>query len=275
MKSRAFTLIELLVVISIIALLISLLLPVLQSTRDEAKRVACLSNTKQMGISVSAYATEYNGMLVPFFRRQNGSSSVGIRWENFLAVYWSSPSTSDCPANNNNHLSSPGAVRGIPASALAPAFNGYAANADGVLSGNSTTTREAPMDPKGWNSGFPDPIPSGSPEFSRNGTWEPMWTNTNRLYELPNLSTTIMFGESGREPKYTSNTTDIGRYVWAHPGGSHSFLFLDMHSEHLKLDDTYRDINMWSIGNVGEPTGGFKGWMNYTMEVFRGGDASD
>src|SRR5882724_7464597 len=58
--AKAFTLIELLVVIAIIAILASLLLPVLSKAKTKAQGIGCLNDTKQLTFAWHLYCGDFN-----------------------------------------------------------------------------------------------------------------------------------------------------------------------------------------------------------------------
>jgi prepilin-type N-terminal cleavage/methylation domain-containing protein/prepilin-type processing-associated H-X9-DG protein len=60
---RALTLVELLVVISVIAILAALLLPALAAGQQKARKTACLSNLRQVGLAIILYANDNGGNL--------------------------------------------------------------------------------------------------------------------------------------------------------------------------------------------------------------------
>jgi prepilin-type N-terminal cleavage/methylation domain-containing protein/prepilin-type processing-associated H-X9-DG protein len=57
---KAFTLIELLIVIAIISLLTAILFPVFARAREQARKAACASNLRQIGMAVMQYVQDYD-----------------------------------------------------------------------------------------------------------------------------------------------------------------------------------------------------------------------
>lgn len=83
----AFTLIELLIVIAIIALLIGILLPTVSKAREAGRMVICLSNQRQIALSMFTYAADYK--VIP-------------------GAYWQGPQNLDWSGKNNaNYIANP------------------------------------------------------------------------------------------------------------------------------------------------------------------------
>ena len=80
-RPRAFTLVELLLVIGVIGLLIALLLPALARAREQANRVACLSNLRQIGVAAMLYAAHNRDLLASVAPAKRRAPHDWIHWQ--------------------------------------------------------------------------------------------------------------------------------------------------------------------------------------------------
>lgn len=93
MKRRSgFTLIELLVVISIIALLVSILMPSLGRARKQARAVVCQANLRQWGLVMSLYTLDNNDRF-----HEGRDSGQDINWMVLWEPYYDEPKLKLCP----------------------------------------------------------------------------------------------------------------------------------------------------------------------------------
>jgi prepilin-type N-terminal cleavage/methylation domain-containing protein len=84
-SQRAFTLIELLVVISIIALLLSILMPALQKAKEAARTVVCQAGVKQMSLAANLYSTDNKDNMVVYQRYISATDQY--IWANDICPY--------------------------------------------------------------------------------------------------------------------------------------------------------------------------------------------
>ena len=112
MKRRGFTLIELLVVIAIIAILAAILFPVFARAREKARQTSCLSNLKQIGLSLMMYAQDYDET----FPRSEGYRPPSelfpvdgrTYWFRRIAPYANNTQIFGCPSRSNRSIYSGG-----------------------------------------------------------------------------------------------------------------------------------------------------------------------
>jgi prepilin-type N-terminal cleavage/methylation domain-containing protein len=93
---NAFTLIELLVVIAVIAILASMLLPALAKAKESGKRISCVNNLRQLGLSVQMYADDHEG-LHPI----HTVDGFGGSWPTSLRDYYTDLKILVCPSDIN------------------------------------------------------------------------------------------------------------------------------------------------------------------------------
>jgi len=95
----AFTLIELLVVIAVIAVLAALLMPALEKARDNARRVLCVSNVRQLMLGYSMYIDDHDDYFLSY-------DAYGYAWaynalDGYIGTDTSHLMINGCPARKN------------------------------------------------------------------------------------------------------------------------------------------------------------------------------
>jgi prepilin-type N-terminal cleavage/methylation domain-containing protein/prepilin-type processing-associated H-X9-DG protein len=80
-RHRAFTLVELLVVVAIVVVLVALLLPVLGRAREQARRVACASNLRQLATAFAMYYEDHRQAYPGAAHNDSGRPDDWIYWQ--------------------------------------------------------------------------------------------------------------------------------------------------------------------------------------------------
>jgi len=224
---RGFTLIELLVVVSIIALLVSMLLPALSRAREQANRTVCVSHMRQVLLALTTYTQDCEGWYPTYF----GGANAGIEGILRDGKYLDEPEMFQCRSDRElgrnpwiGNPSVPGAYR-TRDNARAFAFNlhsvGWAGGSAGFRKASETNARGAERilvteihllgnilfqwNFYNYHGPMPWPLHSGNPATYRSYPGDELYN------------------------KYD------GRYAFAHDEGA-NFGFADCHAQYIEVD---------------------------------------
>ncbi|PKL48871.1 MAG: hypothetical protein CVV39_03645 [Planctomycetes bacterium HGW-Planctomycetes-1] len=100
-RIKAFTLVELLVVISIIAMLLAVLMPALRKARQQAQKVVCSSNMRQMGVALQCYLQENDSHLPD---SSCHTSDPNQYWLKILIKYLKQDLLFKCPSDKTENF---------------------------------------------------------------------------------------------------------------------------------------------------------------------------
>jgi prepilin-type N-terminal cleavage/methylation domain-containing protein len=258
-KQGGFTLIELLVVISIIAMLMSIMLPGLSNAREMGRRVVCQSNMRQLTIAWSAYAIENDDSICsPDTLWNDGSASDGMDY------HWVADGPSG-PANTIGGTEQ--AIKdGVLASYVAYTTKVYKCKSDATellrsyaisntMGGFSCGCGNITIPYTGWGQ-VDEPSnrvvfidadsvePPGDPKWIMGGFWPVDWTS-----------------KSWAIPQYNNLTS-------RHSDGT-NLTYADIHCDYRR----WRDQRTVAIGNwdiSAENMGGNNRDLDFFLEILRG-----
>jgi len=258
-------LIELLVVIAIIAILAAILFPVFAQAKSSAKKTACLSNCKQIGLSAALYAADNDDGL-PAWNEYYGRAGA------FPETPTSTYAGFDCVGTLNNNTNS-GEMRGCWHAKLAPYIrDGKVDSSDKAVTNNSGVWHCPEQGSQGEFVYFKNPDNTNTDRYTFSYGYSAMVSYTAYVggspayYRYPNLgendmpASTIFVGDGGgyngriappqnfdcyRKRVMKTTTYPSGTYreiCWEipdrHMGGA-NYVFLDSHARYLKAEAAY------------------------------------
>ena len=216
---KGFTLIELLVVIAIIAILAAILFPVFARARENARRAACQSNLKQIGLGILQYTQDYDERF-PLNRVDNininGTNTSGVPWQYAIQPYVKSVQLFRCPSSSNT---------------------GYQNN-----SGNTIISSYMCNGTGFYNNSYPNDF----------GGERPMNDNTKgsglAIARIQSSAQVLLVGENpNRNDPDFYGITDL---VFLNHLSTTNFLFCDGHVKALKPTATGTPLNLWNVDNT-------------------------
>ncbi|MEX0774210.1 MAG: prepilin-type N-terminal cleavage/methylation domain-containing protein [Phycisphaeraceae bacterium] len=239
-RRAGFTLIELLVVISIIALLISILLPALGNARAAARQSHCASNLRQHGIAYQMYAGDEHDWLP---RCRMGSQPFYLSYQNFIAKYMNFPDDVTTPGITTNsayavYWNSAGIFpKSFMSAFICPVNDKKAPTANGLTASHSY------MQNFGWD----------IPGLGSNGFWGSgaAFGRNARLTMFKQASSAVLeydLWQSQMEGSSISNCDAVPYNAHATAVEGRNVLFIDGHASFLNRANNDTELSAQSLG---------------------------
>ena len=239
-KKTGFTLVELLVVISIIALLMSILMPSLRKARESAKDVVCLSNLRQWGVVWSMYTGDHDGNFHGGRYRTDSDPDYRPSWIEILESYYKDKKVLLCPSATKP---------AVPTGVMGVTVLGDKRHAWGVFqgtSGNNWDIKDT-YGSYGINSWVCNP-PSGKHAYNPNMYWRRV--DVRKAAEVP-LMGDCWFISGWPNSEYPGSLKDEPPAYDGHkdtsPPGETGRFCLDRHNERINmvfLDSSVRKVSL-------------------------------
>src|SRR5262249_18307627 len=86
-RRGGYTLVELVVVLGVVAALLAIFLPAVQGAREAARRAACQSHLRQVGLGVLQYFDDWNGQFFLHHPFEADVTAQTARSDSFAEIY--------------------------------------------------------------------------------------------------------------------------------------------------------------------------------------------
>lgn len=282
-----FTLVELLVVIAIIGILAAMLLPALAKAREDGRRSACISNSKQIITANALYSTDFEGH-VPWVVNDNAGTIFGkpmsLSFDDQLAEYMGRPLTdAQIEVKNlsrSNYNDEGAAVLRCPSSRKKQYVSGWYTRSYGMHDARRTTAVGSLTTPDGNPWDWDNRRGASALTFVGASMWFGYAAKMSHMYEPDRALVYGEFhevdnelGEAGVGHFYlehiakrigplgadiASGDATLGD-VWPHGFGRMAFMLADGHVEHRHIQDTVEGFtgSLWDLTGKSEKGVGY------------------
>jgi len=245
-RNRAFTLIELLVVIAIISILASMLFPVFARAREQARKSACMSNLKQIGLGVMMYVQDYDEtypityLAVPAADQMSGYTAS--YWFNVLQPYtknrqvWYCPTAGRIMTSDSSNFQQYSGGYGYNACGTAPIsssgttlWNGFGQSVDAATGTVKCTPNGNAVNMSAVTSPSETILITDPASNSTENTTEFFYSGSDISYwpQLHGGPVGPFYGNVGNSYKTTE--------AYLHPSGGGNYLFADGHVKFMPV----------------------------------------